>query len=132
MNSYDVMYNSTYEATGTLAAAFGTMFVILGIYTVISIIAMWKIFKKAGEPGWGSIIPFYASYIQFKIAFGNGWLFLLLLVPFVNCVMLILFAFKLASAFGKGIGFGFGLLFLPFVFQLILAFDSSKYVRNKN
>ena len=47
---------------------------------VLGIVAMWKIFEKAGEPGWAAIIPFYNAYVLFKITWGNGWMFLLMLI----------------------------------------------------
>ncbi len=128
MNSYDFSYSysTSSEAAEALAGMGVTVIVIALIAMVLSIVA------KAGEPGWGSIVPFYSQYLQFKIAFGNGWLFLLLFIPIVNAIMMIIYAFKLAGAFGKGIGFGFGLLFLPFIFQLILAFGSSEFKGAEN
>lgn len=95
---------------------------------VLSIVAFWKIFTKAGRPGWASIVPFYNTYCMYDISFGNGWLFLLTFVPCVNIVFGIMMLFKLAKAFGKGTGFGFGLLFLNTIFILILGFDSSEYI----
>ena len=94
---------------------------------IFMIVSMWKIFEKAGEPGWGAIVPFYSSYLEFKIAFGNGWYFLLLLIPIVNIVFSIMLPFKMAKAFGKGVGFGFGLLFLSIIFYPILAFGDAEY-----
>lgn len=94
----------------------------------ILIAALWKIYVKAGKPGWAVLIPFYGNYCQFDIIFGNGWLFLLLFVPLVNAVVLIMMFFKLAAVFGKGIGFGFGLMFLPFIFVPILGFGDAEYI----
>lgn len=96
-------------------------------FALISIIATWKIFTKADEPGWASIIPIYNLYVMFKIVWGKGWYFLLLLIPVVHIVIGIMHVFKLAKAFGKGTGFGFGLLLLPFIFTLILAFGDAQY-----
>lgn len=98
---------------------------------VLTIVAMWKIFSKAGQAGWKSIIPIYNVYTLFKIADGNGWKFLLLLIPIVNIVYTIMINFRLAKSFGKGVGFGFGLLFLPTIFTLVLAFGSASYVGPK-
>lgn len=98
------------------------------VLTIISIVAMWKIFEKAKEPGWTSIVPIYNLYVLFKIVWGKGWYFLLLLIPIVNIVIAIMHVFKLAKCFGKSTGFGFGLLFLPFIFTLILAFGNDKYL----
>ena len=94
---------------------------------VVMIVAMWKLFEKAGKPGWGCLIPFYNNYCLFDMAFGNGWLFLLMFLPIVNFIILIMLFFKLAKAFGKGIGFGFGLLFLSIVFLPILGLGSAEY-----
>lgn len=94
---------------------------------IVIIVAMWKLFEKAGKPGWGCLIPFYNNYCLFDMAFGNGWLFLLMFLPIVNFVIIIMLFFKLAKAFGKGIGFGFGLLFLSIVFLPILGLGSAEY-----
>ncbi|MDI9498166.1 MAG: DUF5684 domain-containing protein [Bacillota bacterium] len=97
------------------------------IFSVIVIVAIWRIFTKAGEPGWAAIIPFYNLYTLFKITWGNGWFFLLMLIPLVNFVIMILTMVKLAQAFGKGGGFAAGLIFLGFIFMLILAFGNNYY-----
>lgn len=94
---------------------------------VVMIVATWRMFEKAGEHGWAIFVPFYGNFCEFRIAFGNGWLFLLMFVPLVNFVVSIMLMFKLAKAFGKGVGFGFGLLFLPFIFLPILGFGDAEY-----
>lgn len=99
---------------------------------VVSIIANWKLFKKAGKPGWHSIIPFLNIYDMFEIAGMNGWMFLLLLIPVVNIVIMIMLYINLAKAFGKSGGFAVGLILLTFIFTLILAFGDAEYVGNKN
>ena len=122
-------YTSGYDTAtaGALAAFLGTYSIIILAICIVMIVANWKIFTKAGERGWASIVPFYNMYVLFKIAFGNGWFFLLCLVPVVNAVIGIMLYFKLSKAFGHGVGFGFGLLFLTPIFFLILAFGSSEY-----
>ena len=95
--------------------------------TVLVLVALWKIFVKAGKPGWGAIVPFYNTYCLFEMSFGNGWLFLLLLVPCVDAVIGIIMLFKLAKAFGKGGGFAVGLIFLPVVFIPMLGFGDAVY-----
>ncbi len=121
---------SSYEAAG-MAIGAGVMIVYFLFVLAISIfmvVAMWKMFAKAGKPGWACIVPFYNNYCLFEIAFGNGWLFLLTLVPCVNFVFLIMLYFKLAKAFGQGVGFGFGLLFLNPIFVAILGFGNAEYI----
>ena len=103
------------------------MIVMLAI-CVLTIVALWKVFVKAGKPGWASLIPFYNTYCLYDIAWGNGWLILLTFVPCVGAIFGIIMLFKLAKAFGQGTGFGFGLLFLNTIFILILGFGSSEYV----
>lgn len=111
----------------------------LGFMTVIYvllIIAMWKIFTKAGKPGWASIVPIYNVVVMFQIIGLNPWLLLLYLIPVVNFVAAIVFsimqASRLSKAFGKGTGFAFGLFFLNPIFLLILGFGDSKYIGIQN
>lgn len=120
-----------YDSASIIAALFAFIAAYLGIILIISIlviVAHWKLFSKAGEPGWAAIVPFYGNYVLFKIIFGNGWFFLLLIVPVVNVVVLVVVPFMLAKVYGKGIGYGFGLLFLAPIFYLMLAFGSAEYV----
>ena len=114
--------------TGFLVGYYLMCLVLCGVFIYCS----WKLFVKAGIEGWKCLIPFYNTYLMFKIAFGNGWLFLLMFVPFANFIISILFMFKLAKAFGKGAGFGFGLLFLYPIFFPILALGDAEYVGANN
>lgn len=113
---------------GLFGAAIGTYVLICLVVGVIGIIACWKIFTKAGEPGWASIVPFYSQYILFKIAWGNGLLFLLMFVPVVNAVISVMVLYKLCKSFGQGVGFFLGMLFLSPIFIMILAFGSAEYL----
>lgn len=119
-----------YDALLTLiGAGYATVYLVVALaISILNIIAMWKIYAKAGKPGWACIIPFYSQYCLFDIVWGNGWLFLLSYIPLVNIVVMIILYFKLAKAFGKGTGFGFGLLFLRTIFVLILGFGSAEYI----
>lgn len=119
---FDFRYEYSVDNLPPWLTAVGIAFSILGI------IAQWRIFQKAGEPGWKILIPIYNIYIIFKIAWGSGWKFLWLLVPLANVVVAIMLNFKLARSFGKGTSFGFGLLFLMPIFILILAFGPARYI----
>lgn len=111
-----------------LMAAMGSMWIFSLIICIAAVVGLWRVFSKAGEPGWAAIIPLYNTYVLFKIIFGNGWKFLLVLIPIYGIYLAIVaMSFKLAKSFGKGVGFGFGLLFLSPIFLLILAFDNSTY-----
>ena len=115
-------------AAGAMAGAMMIYYIILLAVSIISIIGMWKMFDKAGKPGWAAIVPFYNMYCLFEIGWGNGWMFLLMFVPCVGTVFQIILFFKLASAFGRGVGFGFGLLFLSPIFYMILGFGEADYI----
>ena len=122
-------YGADYAALAGVSAVFWIIYLaVIVFYDFV----MWKIFVKAGEPGWASIVPFYNTYVLFKITWGNGWLFLLALIPVVQFVILIITYVKLAQAFGKGGGFAAGLILLSFIFLPILAFDSSDYIGPQN
>ena len=119
-------YDAAYAAA---ASGVSAVYAILSLaISVLTLVAMWKLFVKAGRAGWKCLIPFYNTYCLYDIAWGNGWLFLLMFVPCVNVVVGIMMLFKLAKAFGQGTGFGFGLLFLNTIFILILGFCSAEYV----
>ena len=103
--------------------------IILGtLIGVLFIIALFMIFIKAGEPGWAAFVPFFNTYTAFKITWGNGWMFLTLLIPVVNLVIGIITLHKLSKVFGHGADWFFGLLFLPCIFLPMLAFGKSRYV----
>lgn len=117
------------EAAGAgMMATMGVYYLVLLVVCVIALVAMWKVFAKAGEPGWAAIVPFYNNYVMFKIAMGNGWLFLLCLIPVVGSIVALVAYYKLAIVFGKGVGFGIGMIFLTPIFLLILAFGDAEYV----
>lgn len=126
---YDDYYTTTTTSvdTAAVAAIMMPIFIIALVVAVLTIVGYWKIFSKAGEAGWASIIPFYNQYILSKITFGTGWLFLLLLIPIVNAIFMIIMMYKLSKAFGHGIGYTIGLIVLPFIFLLIIAFGKSEY-----
>lgn len=108
--------------------AYAITVALIGLATsILMVIGMWKMFSKAGEPGWTSIIPFLNSYKLFKIGWGSGWIFLLGLIPIVNLVIHIMLGIKLARAFGKGTGFAVGLILLPGIFYMILGFSDAIY-----
>lgn len=124
--------NSTLDVDGGLLAGlfafFAAIWLLVVIVAVISIIAMWKIFEKAGREGWKAIIPFYNMYVLTEICGMTGWLFLLCFIPGIGALIWsIMIAIKLAPAFGKETAFAVGLILLPFIFELILAFGDAQY-----
>ena len=99
-------------------------------FTVFVIASIWKVFTKAGQPGWAAIVPIYNIYILLKIGGRPGWWLLLFFIPIVNVIIAILLGIDVAKAFGKGAGFGLGLTFLGFIFYPILGFGNAVYLGN--
>ena len=124
---------TTVETSGGLWAAVAAWWFLWMIVMVVMIVAYWKIFVKAGEAGWKSLIPFYNTYLLFQIAGRNGLWFLLLFVPIANIIAIVVLSLDLARSYGKSPVFGiFGLLLFPYVGYLMLGFDSSTYVGTKH
>jgi hypothetical protein len=94
----------------------------------LMIASMWKVFTKAGQPGWASLIPIYNLIVLVRIAGKPVWWVLLMLIPFVNIIALLFVYLALARAFGKSDAYGVGLLLLPFVFFPLLAFGDARYI----
>jgi len=97
-------------------------------FWIFLIAAQWKVFEKAGQPGWACIIPIYNIYIMTKIGGKPGYWVLLLLVPIVNLVIIIWLINMISKSFGKDEGFTAGLILLGFIFWPILGFGSAKYL----
>jgi hypothetical protein len=94
---------------------------------VVYIAAMWRIFTKAGQPGWASIVPIYNAIVMLQIAGKPVWWILLYLIPVVNIVVAIIVLHNISLNFGKGVGFTLGLLFLGFIFIPLLAWGDAEY-----
>ena len=94
---------------------------------VLLIVCFWKIFVKAGRPGWFSLIPIYNGIVMVQIAGMSGWWFLAMCIPVLGLIPAVMWLIKFAERFGKGTGFVFGLLFLPIIFYPILGFGDARY-----
>jgi hypothetical protein len=100
---------------------------------VVIIIGGWKVFEKAGQPGWAVLIPIYNLWILLKIVGRPGWWLLLYLIPLVNVVIAIIIAIDVAKAFGQSAAFGFILIFLlGGIGYLILGFGNYRYLGPPN
>ncbi|MBN2481885.1 MAG: DUF4199 family protein [Bacteroidales bacterium] len=121
----DHTYSMKYQIT-TLSLSI--LFQILVLFALITLEAQWKIYKKAGKPGWASIIPFYNIIVLMEIIEKPVWWFILLLIPFVNIVMAIWVTNLLAKKFGKDESFTIGLIFLPFIFYPLLGLSRARYI----
>ena len=137
---YDYGYNHHYDSdwgavAAFLVALFGSLivfFIIACVGAIITIIAKWSVFKKAGQDGWEAIIPIHNEIVELKMGgIKTYWYFLNWIVfPFPIAPIVLAFwkSIKLAHSFGKGTGFGVGLALLPIVFYPILAWGSAQYI----
>jgi hypothetical protein len=117
------------DGSGILAALFGGLYMIcMSIFIIILIAAMWKVYTKAGKPGWASIIPFYNIWVLLEIIGRPGWWLILFFIPFVNFIIAIIVSIDLAKSFGKSAAYGIVLLFFFNVIgYLMLGFGDAKY-----
>lgn len=117
-----LMLQSDSTGVNPLAAMFGMGSMLIGLLIAVLIIAsVWKVFEKAGEPGWAAIIPIYNIIILLKIAGKPTWWVILWFIPFVNLIAAIITLIALCARFGKGVGFAIGMVILPFIFWPLLA-----------
>ena len=132
-------------AISSLMLLGGMYLMIAFAWWLLQIIANWRIFTKAGEAGWKSIIPIYGDYISYKIAWQPAYFWLTLILGIISSylqgtletgesltvymlvIISIMYSIKLARAFGRGTGFAIGLIFLPPIFMLILGFGDDRY-----
>ena len=96
-------------------------------FVVFMVAALWKIYAKAGKPGWAAIVPIYNIIVLLEIAGRPGWWIVLMFVPIANFIVSIIVAIDVAKAFGKGTGFGLGLAFLGPIFYPILGFGAARH-----
>lgn len=114
------MYDSYEFPTGWIIFC-----VLIGI---VQIAGMWKVFTKAGQPGWAAIIPIYNIYIMTKIGGKPGWWTLLCLIPGINIIFSIWIHNMISKSFGKSEAFTVGLVLLGFIFWPILGFGDARYL----
>jgi hypothetical protein len=109
------------------------IFTLLGISLFLAILqhaALWRIYEKAGKPGWASLIPFYNFFVLLQIVEKPEWWIVFLFIPIVNMVIMIWVTNLLSKIFGKNEAFTLGLIFLGFIFYPILGFGNSSYEGN--
>jgi hypothetical protein len=109
-----------YGESFQIPPAFIAVFLILAL---LAIIGFWRMFEKAGRPGWESLIPIYNVYMMCKIGGTKNWGFIF--IPFLNIIWLFVIYINLAKSFGRGTAFGVGLTLLTSVFAIILGFSRS-------
>lgn len=134
-----------------VSAILGALAMFFLISYLLEVAACWRIFEKAGQRGWKSLIPVYSSYIRYRLAWRPLWFwisgallvgaFVLDAVPAeesvkstlsfvigaVGTLIYLTSNFRLGRAFGRGILFSLALALFPPLFTLILGFGGSQY-----
>ncbi|WGQ08081.1 DUF5684 domain-containing protein [Pedobacter gandavensis] len=117
--------NALSDTSGSFLLGFGLFSFVL---IVLNIIGMWKIFVKAGKPGWASIIPIYNTIVLIEIV-GKPTIWILwLLIPCTAPIFSIWLLNLLSKSFGKTESYTVGLVLLSFIFVPMLGFGSAKYL----
>lgn len=98
------------------------------VLTIVILVGYWKMFTKAGKPGWAIIVPIYNVIVLLQIVGRPLWWIILLLIPFVNFIVAIIVLNDLSKSFGKGIAYTLGLLFLSPIFIPLLGFGDARYI----
>jgi hypothetical protein len=106
----------------------GVFLLVVLVVILFYVVASWKLFSKAGVPGWGAIVPIYNIYLWCKIAGRPGWWVLLFIVPLVNVIVHLIVSLDVAKSFAKSGAFGVGLWLLAAIFVPILGYGPSTYV----
>ena len=119
-------YDASYDGTSAVLAFFGIgFFIFFFIVCFFLIICNWKIYQKAGKPGWACIIPIYSTLVLLEIIGKPWWWLLLFCIPGFGLIWAIWAINLLSKSFGKSEGFTAGLIFLPIIFYPIMAFSTS-------
>ncbi|MBX2944343.1 MAG: signal peptidase I [Cyclobacteriaceae bacterium] len=113
---------------GAASGIFGMIGIIYIAVFIFFMVCYWKIFEKAGKPGWAAIIPIYNFIVFLEIVGKPVWWIILIFIPIVNFFVLIYLVHLFAKSFGKDIGWTIFLLLLGFIALPILAFGDAKYV----
>lgn len=124
----DLVLAQSNNTGGAAGGIVGMLFLLIYLAVILAvIIGGWKMFEKAGQPGWGILIPILNMYFMCKIAGRPGWWVILMFIPIVSIIIAVILMVDIAKSFGQGIGFALGLIFLGFIFIPILGFGSAEY-----
>ena len=104
------------------------MMIGFAVAMLLMVATVWRLFSKAGESGWKSLIPVYNAIVFQRILGRPAWWVVLMLVPIVNLAITIIECFDLARVYGKGVGYGLGLVLFGPLVAMILAFGPAQYV----
>lgn len=115
------------QSNGVAAVIISLVFTAVYLLVILAMIAgQWKVFGKAGKPGWASIVPIYNIIVMFEIS-GLAMPWWYALIPFLNIYAMLMVSLAIAKKFGKTDAYGIGLFLAPFVFYPMLGFGSAVY-----
>ena len=127
ITSLVMLAQETVEAPSIDGLAIAIICALVAISVVLTLVGGWRIFQKAGEPGWASLIPLYNLFVVLRIVGAPGWWAVLFLVPAVNFIMSLIVTWRLARAFGQGVVGCLALALLPVVMIPVLGCGSARY-----
>jgi TRAP-type C4-dicarboxylate transport system permease small subunit len=127
MLSSALLFAQVDNAQGGGAIAIVVNLIVIAL-AILVIIGNWKLYEKAGKPGWASIIPIYNVVVLLEIVGRPIWWIILMLIPCVSLIVAIVVVIDLAKSFGKDTLYGLGLVFLPFIFFPMLGFSDARYI----
>lgn len=110
------------------AVAFLIISFIALVLGLVMVVSTWKLFTKAGQPGWAAIVPIYNIVVLLQIVGRPVWWILLLFIPLVNFFVSLILYVDLARVFGKGMEYAVGLILLTAIFLPLLAFGDARYI----
>lgn len=88
----------------------------------------YRVFIKAGKPGWAALVPFYNVFLFFKISGSPGWWVIFSVIPLIKFVFFIIGGYRLAKRFGKGDDYAIACAMFGFIFVPILGYGKSEYL----
>ena len=128
----DLSYTTTSSNSGLFALFGGTWLIIMLVVSLVILISIWKTFKKAGQPGWATLIPIYNTYVLTQIAKLPTYYLLLTFIPIVSIYAMFKINIEIAHNFGKSTGFGIILTLFSWIGYPILGFGNATYIDNEN
>lgn len=133
MGEYGDLSYTTTSSSSDIASFFGGgLLIVMLVISLVILISIWKTFKKAGQPGWATLIPIYNTYVLTQIAKLPAYYILLTFIPVVNIYAMFKINIEIAHNFGKSTGFGIILSLFSWIGYPILGFGNATYIDNGN
>lgn len=117
------------QAMQAMLVFFGVIWLIAIVVAIVSLVFMWKMFTKAGKPGWAAIVPIYNQVVTLQIIGRPVWWVVLMFIPFVNLWIWVVVLADLAKAYSRSVGFSVVLFFFTVIGYGVLAFSKKSIYR---